>query len=86
MYLIDIFFDLLIPARSQTVLIINNADQEQITSTLQEFERIEEYIVSYDKTLDIKELLRIHTPDTVLIIGDIPYDSLQYIADKVTIA
>lgn len=86
MYLIDIVFDLLIPARIQTVLIINNADQEQITHTLQDFERIQEYIVSYHDNLDIKELLRIYTPDTVLVVGDIPYDSLQYIADRVTIA
>lgn len=86
MYLFDIFFDSLIPARTQTVLIINNTQQQQIIETLHTFESIQEHSVDYQENLDIKTLLSLYKPDTVLVVGDIPYDQLQYIADKVTIA
>jgi hypothetical protein len=43
-------------------------------------------VVPYEHEINLKQLIHDHQPDTVLVLGDIPHESLQYIADKVNIA
>ncbi|HMY81122.1 MAG TPA: sugar transferase [Candidatus Absconditabacterales bacterium] len=86
MFLLDTLYDGLLPFGKQTVLIIKNSEHETVSQSLIEFEHIHEIIVDYQTGLDIKTLINEIKPSSVLVVGDIPYEELQYIADKVTIA
>lgn len=86
MFLLDTLYDWLLPFGKQTVLIIKNSEHETVSQSLIEFEHIHEIIVDYQTWLDIKTLINEIKPSSVLVVWDIPYEELQYIADKVTIA
>lgn len=82
----DIIFDGIIPREKQSILIINNSENEEIIWSLHKFDAVQEYVLPYEPMIELKPLLEKYTPDSVLVLWDIPHESLQYIADKVNIA
>lgn len=84
--IIDAIYDSIVASPKQILLIINNTDNQEIIWTLHEFEQLEDIVVPYEHEINLKQLIHDHQPDTVLVLGDIPHESLQYIADKVNIA
>ncbi len=84
--LFDMIYDSIITREKQSILIINNSENEEIIWSLHEFDAVQEYVIAYEPMIEIKPLLEKYSPDSVLVLWDIPHDSLQYIADKVNIA
>jgi exopolysaccharide biosynthesis polyprenyl glycosylphosphotransferase len=85
-FIVDTLYDTLMPAPKKKLLIINNAQNEEIIWSLHEFEHFEDIVIPFESDFDIASLLKTHKPSAVLILGDIPQHALQYIADQVTIA
>ncbi|MFA7284338.1 MAG: sugar transferase [Candidatus Absconditabacterales bacterium] len=86
MFIIDIFIDAIVPPFHQIILIINNSHSTDISKDLNHFEQYHIHQVPYQENLDIKQQIQQHKPHYVILVGDIPRDHLQYIADKTNIA
>lgn len=82
----DSIYDAIFVSKTQKILIINNSQNEEIIWSLHEFDKVEEETIEYKPMMEIKPLLEKHNPDSVLVLWDIPHESLQYISDKVNIA
>lgn len=83
---VDTLFDMVTSSPPQTLLIINNSQNQEIIWSLQKFEQIKVILIPFQEDFHTTELLNLHKPNSVLVLGDIPNQALQYIADKVNIA
>lgn len=84
--IIDTLVDMVLPRQSQKLLIINNTDNEEIILNLRKFESLEQVVIPFQDEFYFKDLLSKYQPQSLLVLGDVPRTSLQYLADKANIA
>ena len=84
--IIDTLVDMVLPRQSQKLLIINNTDNEEIILNLRKFESLEQVVIPFQDAFYFKDLLSKYQHQYLLVLGDVPRTSLQYLADKANIA
>lgn len=62
---------------------VDAEDVQNNLTTIWKYDIIKSY---YNPDLDLQSLYKLHTPDIVMLVWDISYDRLQYLADKTNIA
>jgi exopolysaccharide biosynthesis polyprenyl glycosylphosphotransferase len=84
--IIDTLLDVALPSHRQKLLIINNTDNEEIIWNLREFESMDQVVIPFQDEFYFKDLIKKYEPHSLLVLGDVPRESLQYLADKANIA